>query len=110
MISGNTNGENGACDGGVDDSTYSFHLQTTTNGALIFSAATMRSQTHTPGAGYTQRAELSQGSFGQAASIAVQDRIIASASMAAVNGTFSGAVDWAGGCGDQAADNHKRWR
>jgi hypothetical protein len=95
IISGNTNGVNGDCDGGVDNNFYSFNITTTLHGAMIYSAATMRNTTYTPGTGYTERAELLQGSFGPIASIAVADRRIALAAASAVNGTFSDKVDWA---------------
>jgi len=55
----------------------------------------MRSRTHTPGAGFTEEAELLQGSGGDAASIAVEDKSVTSASTVTVNGTFSGSIDWA---------------
>src|SRR3990170_3088302 len=74
---------------------YSFDLTTTVPGAFAFGAASMRAKTHTPGAGYTERSEVLQGAGGDAASVALQDRLVASASTLAVNGTFSGAIDWA---------------
>jgi len=95
IVSGNTTGTNGACSGGTDNSAYSFNLPVTMNGAIAYSAATMRSRTHTPGAGYTEEAELLQGSGGDAASIAVEDKSVASAATVTVNGTFSGSIDWA---------------
>jgi hypothetical protein len=96
IVSGNTNGADGACAAGVDTNLYSFNLTTTVNGAVAYGAATMRSRTHTPGAGYTERADLKQGSTnGSMASVAVQDRSVASAATVAVNGTLSGDVDWA---------------
>jgi uncharacterized repeat protein (TIGR02543 family) len=96
MISGNTVGANGACSGGVDNNAYSFNLTTAVNGAMIFSVAAMRDKAHTPGAGYTERAEVLQGSStGSKASVAVQDQSVASAGTMAVNGTFGSSVDWA---------------
>jgi len=55
----------------------------------------MRNKTHTPGTGYTERAEVKQGSSGSMASVAVEDKSVASASTVIVNGTFSSTVDWA---------------
>ncbi|MGH7492996.1 MAG: InlB B-repeat-containing protein [bacterium] len=96
LISGNTNGANGACSGGLDNNAYSFDLSTTINGAMVYGAAAMRNTSHTPGAGYTERADLKQGSSNSsAAAVAVEDKSIASASTVSVNGTFSSAVDWA---------------
>ena len=95
LLSGNTLGVNGACSGGVDSAAFSFNLTTTVPGAVAFGAASMRSRTHTPGAGYTERSEILQGTAGDVASLALEDRLVASASTVAVNGTFSGVVDWA---------------
>jgi hypothetical protein len=95
LISGNTTGENGACSGGSDNNAYSFDLSTT-NVGVVYSVAAMRSHAHTPGAGYTERAEVkSNTSSGDAASVAVQDQSIASAATMLVNGSFSSTVDWA---------------
>jgi uncharacterized repeat protein (TIGR02543 family) len=96
IVSGNTNGVSGACSNGVDNTSYSFNLITTVNGAMVYGAVAMRSHIHTPGAGYTERAEIKQGSSSSSqASIAVQDKSVASASTVAVNGTFESTADWA---------------
>jgi uncharacterized repeat protein (TIGR02543 family) len=96
VISGNTKGVNGACSGGSDNSAYSFSLVTTVSGAMVYGAATMRDKTHSPGAGYTERAELAQGATtGSKASIAVQDQSFAAVGTATLNGSFSASVDWA---------------
>jgi uncharacterized repeat protein (TIGR02543 family) len=95
VVSGNTRGSNGVCSGGTDTNTYSFNLSVTMNGAMAYGAATMRNRSHSPGAGFTERAEILQGSAGDAASIAVQDKGIAAAATVTVNGAFSGATDWA---------------
>jgi len=95
FISGNTLGLNGACSGGTDNTSYSFNLTTTISGAFAYGAAAMRSKTHTPGAGYTERGEILQGSGGSVASVAVMDKVVNPAASIAVNGTFSASVDWA---------------
>jgi len=96
IVSGNTLGVNGACSGGTDNGSYSFNITTTVNGAMVFGAAAMRNQTHAPGAGYTERAEIVQGATnGSKASVAVQDQSFATTGTATVNGTFGGSVDWA---------------
>ena len=94
IVSGNTAGVNGACSGGADNSSYSFNLTASMSGAMIYSAAALRNRTHTPGAGYTERAEIKQGSSSPA-SAAVQDKNIAAAGTAALNGSFSNSTDWA---------------
>jgi uncharacterized repeat protein (TIGR02543 family) len=95
LISGNLNGVNGTCSGGSESNSYSFNLTTTTNGAMVYGAISMRQETHTPGAGYTERADRMQGSGSNAASVAVEDKSFASAGTAIVNGSFSDAVYWA---------------
>jgi hypothetical protein len=95
IISGNTMGANGTCSGGTDNAAYSFNLTTTLGGAVAFGAVTMRDKPHTPGAGYTERAELMQGASGSVASVAVEDKSVASAGSVVVNGSFSASVDWA---------------
>lgn len=95
MIAGNTNGANGGCAGGVDNTSYSFNVTTTQHGAMVYSAATMRNATHTPGTGWTERAEAAQGLSGPVASLAITDRRLTSAATVAVNGTFDDNADWA---------------
>jgi len=96
VVSGNTNGVNGLCASGADTNLYSFNLTTMADGALVYGAVTMRSKTHTPGAGYTERIEIHQGSVNSTkASVAVEDQSFTSASTVTINGTLSGKVDWA---------------
>jgi hypothetical protein len=94
VVSGNTLGAGGACSGGTDSGSYSFALSTPSTGGMVYGAAAMRNRTHTPGAGYTERAEIAQGSSGDIASIAAEDRAVSSSSTI-VNGAFSGLTDWA---------------
>jgi hypothetical protein len=70
-------------------------MTTFLNGVVVYGAIAMRSKKHTPGAGYTERDEIMSGSGGSAASVAVEDQTIASASTVAVDGSFIGATDWA---------------
>ncbi|MFQ5857927.1 MAG: hypothetical protein ACE5LU_20165 [Anaerolineae bacterium] len=95
VVSGNTNGTAGACSGGSDSDTYLFDLTATVDGAVVYGAAAMRQRRHTPGAGYTERAEVTQGSGGGTAGVAVQDETVASAATVAVDGAFDKSVDWA---------------
>jgi uncharacterized repeat protein (TIGR02543 family) len=95
-ISGNTNGPNGACSGGVDSNAYSLNLTTTMNGAMVYGAVTMRSKTHIRGTGYTERVEFHQGTVSNTmASIATEDQTFASAGTVVVDGSFNASVDWA---------------
>ncbi|MGH7600095.1 MAG: FlgD immunoglobulin-like domain containing protein, partial [bacterium] len=99
VISGNTNGANASaiCSGGVPSNSYALNLTTTVNGAVVYSAAAMKGRTHTPGAGYTERAEIKEVGGGLTSSIAVEDKIVAAAGtpQGGVNGSFSGTADWA---------------
>jgi hypothetical protein len=95
IISGNLNGVNGTCADGSESNAYSFNLATTTNGVMVYGAISMRQETHTPGAGYTERADRMQGSGSNAASVAVEEKSFTSAGTALVNGTFSNSVYWA---------------
>ncbi|HEY5571867.1 MAG TPA: hypothetical protein VIK64_02530, partial [Anaerolineales bacterium] len=95
LVYGNTNGVDGACSGGVDGSSYSFNLDTTVNGSVVFGAAAMRSKTHTPGSGYVEHLEVAQGGSGGTASVAVQDQTFLTASPVVLDGSLSGSVDWA---------------
>jgi hypothetical protein len=91
IVSGNTVGVDGACNGGSDNKTYAFNLATTANGALVYGAVAMWDRTHSPGAGYTERADLKKSS----ASVAVEDKSMALSATTTINGTLSGKADWA---------------
>jgi len=94
-VSLNTNGVDGACSGGVDGSAYSSQLTTAADGAVAYVAASMRNRQHGPGPGYTENAEVRQGTAGGTVSLAVADRLVDQASSVAVDGTFNSTVDWA---------------
>ena len=91
MVAGNTAGVNGACANGVEGKTYSFNLNTTLNGSVVYGAAAMRDRSHTPGSGYTERADIKKSK----AAAAVEDKVMTTAGTTTLNGTFSGSVDWA---------------
>jgi hypothetical protein len=95
IVSGNTNEMDGACTGGTDRDAYSFNITTTANEAVVYGAIAMRNRAHSPGANYSERAEIRQGSGSDAAAVAVQERVVPSVSTVAVTGSFSGNVDWA---------------
>ena len=95
VASANTRGVNGVCSGGVDNTSYTTSLTTSAENSLVFGAVSLRNRTHTPGAGYIERVERFQGSSGDVAGVAVEERAVASASTNPVNGTFSGTIDWA---------------
>jgi hypothetical protein len=95
LVAGNTNGINGACANGTDSAAYSFDVTTNQANALVFGVVAMRTRTNTPGAGYTERAELTQSTGANMVSIAFVDRAVPTATSLPLNGTLSGAVDWA---------------
>ncbi|MGH7600096.1 MAG: InlB B-repeat-containing protein, partial [bacterium] len=97
MISGNTNGANtsAVCSGGVASNSYSFNLATTVNDAMVYCAVAIKSRTHTPGAGYTERAEIKQVGGSLTSAIAVEDKMGATAGTVTVDGSLSGTADWA---------------
>jgi hypothetical protein len=95
VVSGNTKGLDGPCDGGLDNTSYSFNVATAANGAVVYGVAGMRNKTHAPGIGYLERVEMKQGSSSSTASIVVQDKVFPAAGAATVNGTFNGNTDWA---------------
>lgn len=94
-VAGNSNGVSGACDNGTDSSTYSFNVTTTQANSMIVGAAAIRTKTHTPGSGYTERGELVQGTGSDTVTIALMDRTVPTVTSLPVNGTLSGVVDWA---------------
>ncbi|RPH59307.1 MAG: choice-of-anchor D domain-containing protein, partial [Acidobacteria bacterium] len=95
LVAGNTNGVNGGCSGGNDETAYSLGVTTTASQAVVLGAVAIRYRTHTPGSGYTERAEVAEGSGGSVAGIALVDRSVPVASSLLLNGSFDGDVDWA---------------
>ena len=91
----NSNGIQGLCSDGIDSNTYSFDLAATAAGGLIYSAAIMRSRSHTPTSGFTEIAEIRSGDLGKEASLAVQISPVELAALRSVSGKFSRTVDWA---------------
>lgn len=94
IVSGNTNGLNGACTGGIDSAAYGFNLATAINSSIVYGAVTMRNKAHTPIASYTDQVELAHGNGGEIASIATGNMPVSSSSTQ-IEGKFSDAVDWA---------------
>ena len=95
LVAGNTNGVNGSCSGGSDQAAYSLGVTTTASQAVALGVVAIRYRTHTPGSGYTERAEVAIGSGGSVAGIALVDRSVPVASSLLLNGSFDGDVDWA---------------
>jgi hypothetical protein len=94
-VSANTDGVAGACSGGRDSNAYSLDLDTATHGSLVYVAAAARNADHLPGPGFVERAQLFAGSGGSAAGISIADFQAGPPAPVAVEGDFSGDVDWA---------------
>jgi hypothetical protein len=95
VTSVNTNGIDGTASGGNDSDAYSFSFSTTTAQAQLFSAVSMRHKSHTPGSEFSEIIQLHQGSGGDMAGLALQERTTAKPQTLTVDGSFSGSVDWA---------------
>jgi hypothetical protein len=94
-VSHNTNGENGACDDGVDTPSYSFDFTAEMDGAVVYGVVAKLDRQHTPGIDFMERTEVQQGSGSDTAGVAVEDKTVTAAGLTTVNGTFSSSVDWA---------------
>jgi uncharacterized repeat protein (TIGR02543 family) len=97
LLAGNTKGVNAGagCSGGVDNNSYSFNIAATVDGAVIYGATALKARMHTPGPGYTERAEIQQPNGDNTCGLAVQDKLVVAAGNVTVNGSFNGVVDWA---------------
>ena len=94
-VSANSVGVAGACSGGSDGAAYALDLDTTTANSVLYVAAAARHRDHLPGLGFIERAERFAGSAGSVAGISVADSPAGAPASVAVEGRFSGAVDWA---------------
>jgi hypothetical protein len=95
VVSGNSNAVDGPCSGGQDQAAYAVGFTTTASKSLIYAAVALRERTHSPGVGFTERAELIHGGGGGGAGVAVQDTIVEQTSNLDIDGSFSNDVDWA---------------
>jgi hypothetical protein len=94
-VSANSLGLAGACTGGSDGTAYAFDLGTASASSLVYVAAAARHRDHLPGPGFVERAELFAGSGGDVAGLSVADLPTGPPASVAVEGQFSGVVDWA---------------
>jgi len=95
VASANTNGAGGGCSGGSDSRSHAVDLTTTMANSATYAAVALRNRTHEPGVTYTERSEVSQGSGGSKAGLAIEDGSSAAAGTVSVDGTLNGDVDWA---------------
>ncbi len=94
IVSGNSNGVDGACSGGTDSDSYSLSFSAG-SGSTVFGAGALRNRTHTQGAGFTARGDIAEGAGGDVAGLSIFDQSIGTAGVVSVNGSFSSSVDWA---------------
>lgn len=96
VVSGNTRGAAGACDGGTDADAYALELDTTEADSLVQVWVAMRSREHFPGPGFAERLEAHQGSrAGDQAGLALAESAVLTPTRVDVSGSFSSIVDWA---------------
>jgi hypothetical protein len=96
VASANTNGPGDTvCSGGTDSSSYSAELTTTGSKTVAYGAAAIGDEGHTPGSGYIERLEASQGVGSMQIGIAVEDKSVPAPATVAVDGTMGKNVDWA---------------
>ena len=95
VVQGNTNGVDGACSGGSDTSSYGFNVTTTADGSRVYGAVAIRQRSHSPGSGFTERAEVRSGNGNSAAGVAVEDQLVATPAATLVDGSLSSSSDWA---------------
>lgn len=89
LVSINSNGIDGACTAGSDANEYTTTLTTTKDNSIIYSAASLRQESHTPGNSYTERADRNSTNVtvGSRAGLGVQDKSVSSISNVIVNGS-----------------------
>jgi len=94
IVSGNTNGINGSCSGGIDSDAFSFNITASLSGAAIYAAVAPRSRILTPNNPYILRNATYQGTGGGRVGVAIQDRNVEPAATVPVGGSFNGTTDW----------------
>lgn len=91
----NTNGLNGACSGGTDNSSASLSLTSSIDGSVHFVATHPRHRTITTAdADYTQRASVSNVSGGSSANLYIHDRTMSTAGTDSADHTLNNTADW----------------
>jgi hypothetical protein len=93
LVSGNANGLDGACGGGIDTKVYSLPLTTTDHESLVHAAIASTSR-HYPGDGWSEIAEQRTG-IGHRANLAVTEKEIPAPGAILVEGRLADEEDWA---------------
>ncbi len=94
VIAANTTGANGACSGGTAAASYSLGPSTPSANGIVFGAIAHPDRIHSPGSGWTERAEVHWGAPGSGAALATVDRPLDGGTLL-FEGTFDDAADWA---------------
>jgi hypothetical protein len=91
----NTSG--GGCDVAADPQTsYSGGIVTERSDGLVYAAVSTEARNHTPGPGFTERADVQIGSGGNTSGVAVSDRQLDGRTSLDIQGSFNGGgTDWA---------------
>jgi hypothetical protein len=95
LVTGNTNGVSGNCGNATDTATYVFNVSPSGSNSLVVGAVALRNKTHNSGSGYVTRIEVSHGTAGNVAGIALVDRVVPLATTMPLHGTLNSPVDWA---------------
>jgi hypothetical protein len=93
LVSGNTNGVQGSCTGGADDTTYSFDLSVGQVGGVALGFVEAGMQAHQSANGFAVVDSIVHGDSISAASLHVGSRDAATTSITWA-GSFAQAVDW----------------
>ena len=93
-VSANTNGLDGACSGGADSDTYSVPVTTTTADSMVTSFVAVRNRTNSPGPGFIENLEFTQGSGGNTVGVAIQSQAVPTPTTVNASGTINRRVDW----------------
>jgi hypothetical protein len=93
LVSGNANGIDGACSGGIDTKVYALPLTTTDYESLVHAAIASTSR-HYPGDDWSEIAEQRTGS-GHRANLAVMEKEIPVPGVILVEGELADEMDWA---------------
>ncbi len=96
MLSANTLGLSGPCDGGTDSAAFSIPFTTTASHSVGYAAVAIRQKVLSPGVTWTQRDILQVGSGGNRCGVAVMDQALPGGpGTVPLDGTFNDSVDWA---------------
>jgi hypothetical protein len=94
LVSGNANGVDGACSGGIDTDEYELPLTTVAYDSVVHAAIASATR-HYPGDGWTEITEQRTGSGPHLAGLAVTEKEVSSPDEIEVEGELADEKDWA---------------